>query len=107
MVGVAALVAKLFGKITMRIPAAMKQLHGAHAAFDEPARHQAALGEGAGLRHVRPVEIEGRLGLTAQVGELGHAALQTESHFILVDARPGIGVAVHSVAVLVEVPQRV
>ena len=59
LIDVAALARQHLGQVGVDVPAAMIDLHEAHAALDQPARHQAGVGERAALARVLAVELVG------------------------------------------------
>ena len=77
----------------MLVPAAMEDLHEAHAALGQPAGQQAAGREGAGLVHVRAVHVEDRFRLLRDVDQVRHAGLHAEGHLVLGDAGLRFGIA--------------
>src|SRR5688572_32369247 len=46
------LVAELGGQVGVLVPAAVQELHDAHASLDQPAGHDATVGEGARFLHI-------------------------------------------------------
>ena len=74
------------------VPAAVVELHKAHAALHEPARQEAVVGEGAlaGLHAVHPLD---RLRLPRDVRQLGDARLHAEGHLVGRDAGVDLGIA--------------
>ena len=74
LIGVLALRADVVGQVAMLVPAAVQDLHDAHAALDQPPRQQRACGERAGLLHLRAVHLQRSLRSLRQVGQLRHAA---------------------------------
>ena len=77
----------------MLVPAAVEELHEAHAALEEAPAEQAVRGVAAWAAHLGSVEFE-RLGLlVGDVRELGHRRLHAERHLVGLDARERLGVA--------------
>src|SRR5260221_180619 len=78
LIGFEALVFEGDGELSMLIPAAMEQLHDAHAALDQTAGHDGAVGEGAGLFYIRAVEIEDVLRFLGEIDQIGDGGLHAE-----------------------------
>ncbi len=76
----------------MLIPTGVHELDEFHTALGESAGHQAVVGEGALAFYIGAVHVENGLGFAGKIGELGHAGLHAESHFILADARGDFGI---------------
>ena len=76
----------------MGVPAAVVDLDEAHAALDQAARHEGAVGEAPRLVHLRTVHGAHLRGLALEVGQLGDAPLHAEGHLELLD--PGVGLEV-------------
>src|SRR5439155_17623159 len=88
LVNVAALERQVTWQVAVMVPLAMKQLHDAHPAFNEPPRQQRAGGECAWHSDLGSIEIEHRFGFTRNVGQLWNRSLHAEGHLILRD--PGL-----------------
>ena len=73
--------------------AAGENLHEAHAALDEPPRHQTLAPERLGDFLVEPVEFSRRLRLAREVHRAGCAALHAVRELVGRDARRQLGVA--------------
>ena len=101
-VGVVALVPEGGGQVAVLVPAAMQDLDDAHASFDQPARQQGAVGEGARLAHRRAVHIQNALRFAGNVDQFRHAGLHAKRHFVLGDARLRLRIAEPFEVALVE-----
>ena len=106
-VDVLALRLDVVGQVAVLVPAAVEDLHEAHAALDQAARREAAVGERPAVAGIRAVQVERRVGLLGEVGQLGHRGLHAEGHLILLEARGGLGVAGGLVGHLVELGEAV
>ena len=94
LVGILALFAKALGQIAVLIPAAMVKLDETRPALGHAAREQTVVGEAAGLLHVRPVEVERRLGFIRDIHQLRHRGLHPKRHLILLDPRRGLRILI-------------
>ncbi len=93
LVGFGALAADAGGQAAVLVPALVVELDEAHAALGQPAGQQAVGGEGAGLAGYR--RRRARTWSPARptrFGDVGHAGLHAERHFVLGDARFDLGV---------------
>src|SRR4051812_9525484 len=69
----------------MRVPTPIVELHKADAAFAEPARQEAIVGEGI-LARLRTVQGAGLFSLARDIRRLGHAHLHAKGELVLRDA---------------------
>ncbi len=97
-----ALAPDLVGQVAVLIPAHVIELDEAHAALGQPAGQQAVRGVAAGLLHVRAVQVEDRLRLAREVGQLGDRRLHPVGQLVLGDAGDDLGVAGLGVVQVVE-----
>ena len=89
-----ALAVDLLGQIAVLVPAAMQNLHDAHAALDQPAGQQAAVRRRCRARCTSgPYMSSVACDLLGEVGEFRHAGLHAEGHLVLRDARLRFGIA--------------
>ena len=80
LVGVAALDVELGGQVAVLVPAGVHDLHEPHAALDQPAGHQAVVGERALLAGPRGrTSSSTSAGSLREVGQLGHAGLHLDT----------------------------
>ena len=93
LIGIAALGIEFGGQGIMLIPASVHELNAAGTPFDQAPRHQAIMGESAGLIDLGAVAFEDLLWFLGEVGEFGDAGLHPERHFVLGDASGDFGVA--------------
>src|SRR6266853_652081 len=68
LVNVLALRRKVARQVAMLVPAAMKDLHEAHAALDQPPGHQRGVGESAPLFGLGTIELVSLFGFARKVG---------------------------------------
>ena len=92
-VGVVALAADLVRQVAVLVPAHVVKLDEAHAALGQTAGQQAIRGIAAGLLDVGAVEVEDRLRLAREVGQLGHGGLHPVAELVLGDAGDDLRVA--------------
>ena len=83
LIRVKALIAERPREVAVLVPSAMEDLHDADAPFHQTASKQGAVGERAGGRHARSVEVEDMLRLGVDLHQLRHAGLHPESHLVL------------------------
>ncbi len=102
MVGFAAALGELRGKIAVGIPASVEELGEADTSFSESAGHEGVVGVGAGFAGIFSVELESGLWLVGKVGEFGNGHLHPVGHFVLGDAGLDFGVEKLVVVDLVE-----
>ena len=81
------------GRCDVLVPAAMEELDEPHAALGQPAGQQAVGGEGPGLADVGAVQVEDRVRLVRQVGQLGDRGLHPVGQLVLGDPRGDLGIA--------------
>ena len=92
-----------FGKIAVDVPAAMINLHEAHAPFGQPPRHHAGIREGAGFVFgIRPVHFPGGGRFLRKIRQFRHGGLHPERHLILRDTRLRLRIAQLVVRHLIE-----
>jgi hypothetical protein len=85
----------------------MQDLDGADTALDQAAGEESARGEGAGFGNFRTVEFERLLRFLRNVGQLRHAGLHAERHFVLGDAGLRFGIVQLFELFLVQFAERV
>ena len=89
------------------VPAAVIELHEAHAALDEPARERGSCWRRSASRARLPYMLVHRLRLLRDVGQLGDARLHAEGHLVGRDARVDLGIAGIAAVERVHLAQRV
>ena len=95
-------------QVAVLVPAAVEDLHDAHAALDQAPGQQALAANGAGLRHVRAVHLERRPSSpSTESVSSGTLRLHAERHLVLGDAGLGFGIAEALEVALVELAERV
>ena len=90
------------GQVAVLVPAHVIELDEPHAALGQAAGQQAVGGEAAGLLDVGAVQVEDRLRLARQVGQLGHRRLHAVGQLVLGDAGDDLRVAGLGVVQVVE-----
>jgi hypothetical protein len=102
LIDVFALAGHAAADVGVMVPVVVVDLDEAHAALDESAGHEHAVGKAAGLLGFLAVEFVDVLGLLGDVGQLRHAGLHAEGHLVLLNARVRFGIADFLVVDLVE-----
>jgi hypothetical protein len=100
-IGLASLLLNAAANVAMMIPVAVIKLNEANPALRQPAREQTIGGEGTVTRFAA-IHFERFLLLGTDVHESRHAALQTEGHFVLGDARGDFRIVHQQVMLLVQ-----
>ena len=106
LISVDALVFDLRRQRAVLIPAAVENLHHAHAPLHQPPRKQCRMGVGAGLGGVRVVHLSVAL-LAVEISEVRHARLHTKSHLVLRNARLCFGIAKALEGLFVQLTERI
>lgn len=86
----------------MMIPAHVEELDAADITLGESASEETVRGIGAGLFHIRAVEIQDVLRLFGDVHQIGDAGLHAKGHLILGDAGGGLGIAKGGMVLLIQ-----
>ena len=90
------------GQVAVLVPAHVIKLDEPHAALGQAAGQQAVGGVAAGLLNVGAVEVEDRLRLVREVGQLGNRRLHAIAQLVLGDPGDDLGVAGLGVVQVVE-----
>ena len=78
--------------VGMGVPVVEVDLHEPHAPLHHPPGHEHRVGERAGIGRLIAIERERGGRLVGEVGEFRHAGLHAESHLVLGDPRPRLGI---------------